>query len=102
MSRSAPLRHNLYQLLISLDQSVNGIIGVITALLYLLFGIGRGERYWGDETISSHCWRWHIGGIRSWACRLVDRLAALFGDTDHCKTSYESERVGRQLPPELR
>lgn len=31
---------------------------------------------------------------------LVDGL--FFWQREHCKSSYESEREGRQLPPELR
>lgn len=57
---------------------------------------------WPDETISSRAWRWHLSGARSWPCRLLDGAARLFGDRDHCRESYESERRGRQLPPELR
>ena len=30
------------------------------------------------------------------------RVVRLFGDKDHCEASFNSERVGRQLPPELR
>lgn len=29
-------------------------------------------------------------------------LFLLFGELDHCREAYESERLGRQLPPELR
>ncbi len=32
----------------------------------------------------------------------IDALALLFGDRDHCRQSFESERTGRQLPPECR
>ncbi len=57
---------------------------------------------WPDETLSSRCWRWEQSGRRSWPRRLIDRVALIFGDIDHCRESYESERKGRQLPPELR
>jgi len=53
---------------------------------------------WPDETISSRSWRWHVSGIRSWPCRALDFI---FGDR-HCKDSFDSERLGRQLPPEAR
>ncbi len=55
---------------------------------------------WPDETLSSRCWRWEQSGKRSWPRRLVDAL--FFFDPAHCQASYESERLGRQLPPELR
>ena len=74
-----------YKLLVACDQLLNALLGG-----------------WPDETLSSRCWRWHLHGVRSWPCRCLDRLAALFGDREHCRQSYESERSGRQLPPELR
>ena len=55
---------------------------------------------WPDETLSSRCWRWHLARKRSWPQQLIDTL--FFWDTNHCKESFESERIGRQLPPELR
>ena len=64
--------------------------------------IPKAGLWWADETISAHCWRWHINGVRSWPRKVVDALALLFGDKNHCQQSYESERLGRQLPPEER
>ena len=55
---------------------------------------------WPDETLSSRCWRWEQAGIRAWPRRVVDGL--FFWQREHCKNNYESEREGRQLPPELR
>lgn len=55
---------------------------------------------WSDETLSSRCWRWEQAGIRAWPRKLVDGL--FFWQGEHCKSSYESEREGRQSPPELR
>ncbi|WP_418236842.1 pseudouridine synthase [Desulfovibrio sp.] len=75
----------LHGLLVACDQLLNALLGG-----------------WPDETLSSRCWRWHVAGVRSWPCRCLDRLAALFGDREHCRQSYESERTGRQMPPELR
>ena len=74
-----------YKLLVACDQLMNTLLGG-----------------WPDETLSSRFWRWHVAGVRSWPCRCLDRLAALFGDREHCRQSYESERTGRQMPPELR
>lgn len=71
--------------LIALDQLVNALFGG-----------------WPDETISSRAWRWELAGVRSWSRRLLDGLALILGDKDHCRESFESERLGRQLPPELR
>lgn len=74
-----------HNLLVACDQLVNAAIGG-----------------WPDETLSSRCWRWHVDGVRHWPCRWLDRLAALFGDKEHCKASYESEKLRWQFPPELR
>ena len=70
-------------LLIAVDQLVNA----------LLAG-------WPDETLSSRAWRWEQDGVRKWPRRLIDRL--FFWEKQHCFQSYQSEREGRQLPPELR
>lgn len=70
-------------ILIALDQLVNTVFNG-----------------WPDETFSSRCWRWSRDGKRDWPRKLVDGI--LFWDKNHCRESYESERVGRQLPPELR
>lgn len=64
----------LHDLLVACDQLLNALLGG-----------------WPDETLSSRCWRWHIGGVRSWPCRCLDKVAAWLGDKDHCRTSYESE-----------
>ncbi|MGE9985371.1 pseudouridine synthase [Desulfovibrio sp. SGI.169] len=71
--------------LIGVDQLANAILGG-----------------WPDETLSSRAWRWDIAGRRAWPRKLIDGAARLFGDRNHCKESYESERLGRQSPPELR
>lgn len=55
---------------------------------------------WPDETLSSRAWRWEQDGVRAWPRRVIDRL--LFWEPNHCRESYQSEREGRQLPPELR
>ncbi len=69
--------------LIAIDQTINTIFNG-----------------WPDETFSSRCWRWSKDGKRDWPRKLVDGI--LFWDKNHCRESYESEREGRQLPPELR
>lgn len=75
----------LKALLIALDQFINALLGG-----------------WPDETLSSRCWRWDQAGVRSWPRKVLDGVARLLGDRDHCRQSFESERQGRQLPPELR
>ena len=72
---------------------------ILIALDQLLNTIFLG---WPDETISSRAWRWEKDGIRSWPRKVIDRIALLFNDPNHCQDSYKSERLGRQLPPELR
>ena len=71
------------RILIALDQLVNALAGG-----------------WPDETLSSRCWRWELAGKRSWPRKAVDGV--FFWDENHCRESYASERLGRQLPPELR
>ena len=70
-------------LFIAFDQFINAVLGG-----------------WPDETLSSRCYRWARDGVRAWPRRVVDGL--FFWQREHCKSSYESERLGRQLPPELR
>lgn len=59
---------------------------------------------WPDETLSSRAWRLSRDGRAHWPCRLIDTL--FFWDRQdgkgHCELSFESEREGRQLPPEAR
>lgn len=76
-----------YKLLVAVDQLVNALLGG-----------------WPDETLSSRCWRWHKDGVRSWPCRIIDIIFwwDTAGGSRHCELSWESERKGRQLPPELR
>lgn len=69
--------------LIAVDQLINALLGG-----------------WPDETLSSRCYRWARDGVRVWPRRVVDGL--FFWQREHCKSSYESEREGRQSPPELR
>ena len=68
---------------IAVDQLVNAILGG-----------------WSDETLSSSAFRMDRDGVRSWPRKLIDAL--FFWQDEHCRNSYESERLRRQLPPELR
>ena len=83
------LLHNLKQLLICIDQLAN-----------VLIGLCGGRKAWADETMSAHAWRMYLERNRSWAYKLVDAL--FWFDKDHCKESYESEVLKRQLPPSMR
>ena len=69
--------------LIALDQLLNTLLGG-----------------WPDETLSRRAWRWEKDGVRSWPRRFIDML--FFLDQNHCLESFDSERLGRQMPPELR
>ena len=72
---------------------------VLIALDQLVNAVSLG---YPDETISSRAYRWDVSGKRHWPRKLIDKVAALLGDEDHCHESYVSERSGRQLPPEMR
>jgi len=88
----ATIRHNLWQCLVSWDQALT-----CTALSLLVCW----EKSWADETLSARAHRRRLEG-KPWLASMIDRLFAQFGDKDHCKEACESERLGRQLPPELR
>ena len=55
---------------------------------------------WPDETLSSRAYRMDRDGVRHWPRKLIDDI--FFWQKEHCKGAYESERKGRQRPPELR
>lgn len=75
----------LKHVLIAIDQTLNALCGG-----------------WPDETFSSRCWRLRAGPAGSQVRLIVDFVARLFGDVDHCEESYISEELRRQSPPELR
>lgn len=85
------IRHNLHQTLVSWDQAITTTVCSII-LPY--------EKSYGDETMSARALRWENNRIRSWPRKLIDKL--FWWDSSHCEESYESEKKGRQLPPELR
>ena len=108
MTRREIIRHNAWQAVVSIDQALHCLGGLLVALLLACIRDTALPLVWADETLSSRCWRWHADGVRSWPCRLVDWL--FWWDREqrdgrtvrHCELSWESERQGRQLPPELR
>lgn len=85
----ATLRHNALQTAIAIDQLGN----IIVSIFFL-------EKAWADETLSAHAWRWHLDGVRDWPYRLIDTL--LFWQKEHCRSAYESEVGGLQLPEQER
>lgn len=108
MTRWEIFKHNVWQALVSIDQAIHNVGGSLWAGLALfLVRIPTGQT-WADESLSSRCWRWHLDGERDWPYILVDTL--FWWDKEirdghtvgHCELSWESERNGRQLPPELR
>lgn len=89
--KDIPFRYNFKQFLIAIDQLVN----VILCAIFL-----PKEKVYADETMSAHAYRWHKNKIRTWPKYIVESI--FFWEKDHCRESYESERLGRQLPPEER
>ena len=83
------LLHNLKQLAICLDQLANVLIGLV-----------GNNMAWSDETLSARAHRLELERGRSWARKLIDAL--FWFDKNHCKESYESEVLKRQLPPSMR
>lgn len=72
-----------FQILIAIDQLINTLFGGMA-----------------DETLSARAYRLELERGRSWARKLIDGI--LWFDKDHCKESYESEILRRQLPPSMR
>lgn len=85
------ISHNWHQILISWDQA-------LTTTLCSVFL--PHEKSYADETMSARSLRWDKNGIRSWPRKLIDNI--FFWEKNHCASSYESEKKGTQLPPELR
>ena len=102
MTPTQILCFNLRQCVIALDQLANTLIGVVVALVCTVYRNKKAEQYYADETVSSHSWRWHVAQTVLWPRRIIDWVALMLGDKNHCQESYESERLGRQLPPEMR
>lgn len=72
------------QILIAIDQLANAVFAG-----------------YADETLSSRAWRMRKRKKR-WAMarRIIDGL--FFWQNEHCFQAYESERLRKQLPKELR
>lgn len=66
----------------------------LTQLLNALFG------GWPDESLSSRAYRnRHRQG---WGVLMLAIDTLFFWEAGHCALAYESERLRRQMPPELR
>lgn len=99
-AKFAVIKHNIRQTLICFDQMFNCLFFTVVSFL-ISTGNPPSGKVWADETLSSRCWRLSLAGT-DWPRKIVDGLFLLFGELDHCREAYESERLGRQLPPELR
>ena len=55
---------------------------------------------WPDESLSSRAYRHRHR--RGWDRAYLAINALFFWETNHCRAAYESERLRRQMPPELR
>lgn len=84
------LKHNILQLLIAIDQLFNVIIGIVFV---------PHKKSYADETLSSRCWRASLAGYDT-PRKIIDFVFSF--RRNHCKESFESERLGRKLPPECR
>jgi len=73
----------LYQVGIAIDQLINALTGG-----------------WADETFCSRAYRLCNDKITCLPMKIIDTL--IWFDKDHCYQAYMSERIGKQLPPELR
>lgn len=80
------IKSYLFNVLVSFDQCVN-----------VVFLNG-----YPDETLSSRFYRWNRDGKYRLPMLILDRIALLFRDKNHCYESYKSEELRRQLPPEFR
>lgn len=80
------LKTYLFNVSVSLDQLLNTVF---------LNG-------YPDETLSSHFYRWNRDSVYKYPMIILDKIAGLFGDKNHCYESYKSEERRRQLPPEFR
>lgn len=86
------IKHNVFQILVSLDQFLNCLVCTI---------VEPNEKVWADETFSSHCYRHYRAGEWLMLHRLIDWLFSPWQEA-HCQEAYESELDRAHLPPEER
>ena len=98
------LKFNFKQFLISLDQALCCLIGLILTLASFIFIFIPKQKYYADESLSSRSYRLYRDGKLKWPCILIDTI--LFwdreGEKKHCELSYISEIERNQCPPEFR
>ena len=80
------IKQYIKNIFIWIDQGINTVI---------LFG-------YPDETLSSRFYRWYRDDKCKYPMIILDKLANIFHDENHCYNSYLSEKLNRQLPPEFR
>ena len=80
------IKQYIENVFIWIDQGINTII---------LFG-------YPDETLSSRFYRWYRDDKYKYPMIILDKIASIFNDKNHCYNSYLSEKLNRQLPPEFR
>ena len=80
------IKQYIKNIFIWIDQGINTII---------LFG-------YPDETLSSRFYRWYRDDKYKYPMIILDKIASIFNDKNHCYNSYLSEKLNRQLPPEFR
>ena len=80
------IKQYIKNVFIWIDQGMNTII---------LFG-------YPDETLSSRFYRWYRDDKYKYPMIILDKIASIFNDKNHCYNSYLSEKLNRQLPPEFR
>ena len=80
------IKQYIKNVFIWIDQGINTII---------LFG-------YPDETLSSRFYRWYRDDKYKYPMIILDKIASIFNDKNHCYNSYLSEKLNRQLPPEFR
>lgn len=86
--------HNLKQLLISIDQLIQVVIGLIVSLFLWSHKVDA------DETMSAYCYRHHsywYGAVMEFLvnCLMYLPEKLIYGYSwGHCKRAYESELKG--------
>jgi hypothetical protein len=82
-----------------MKRRVLNIAIALDQMAWVLITLGHGSP---DETISAALWRMELAGKRAGKLfrPVVDAL--FWFDPQHCRMSYESERLGMQLPKHYR
>lgn len=97
------IKHNIWQIIICLDQFICCLGGMFISIFSILFKNVEAKKIWADETLSSKAWRWNIKGIK-WPSKIIDFIFFFNKENNkkHCELSYDNELNRLQLPPEMR